>query len=281
MTTTNSEQSTQTTPTAQLSAAGVSIWLDDLSRDRLQHRHAAEADRREERGGGDHQPQHLPGRHQQGRRLPRAGHRTGRPRRGRRHGPLRDHHRGRRRRLRPVRPGGQGHQRRGRPGFHRGGSPQGAGHTGHHRRGEAPARQGGPRQRVHQDPGHRGGPGGHHRHPGRGHQRQRDADLLAGALPRGDQRLPDRAGAGQGKRPRPLAHPLGGVVLRLPGGHRDRQAPGRNRHRGSQGAQGQGRPGQRPAGLPGLRGGLRLRALGSCWPTPARGRSGRCGPPPG
>ena len=35
MTTTNSEQSTQTTPTAQLSAAGVSIWLDDLSRERL------------------------------------------------------------------------------------------------------------------------------------------------------------------------------------------------------------------------------------------------------
>jgi transaldolase len=35
MTTTNSEQSAQTTPTAQLSAAGVSIWLDDLSRDRL------------------------------------------------------------------------------------------------------------------------------------------------------------------------------------------------------------------------------------------------------
>lgn len=34
MTTTNSEQSTQT-PTAQLSAAGVSIWLDDLSRERL------------------------------------------------------------------------------------------------------------------------------------------------------------------------------------------------------------------------------------------------------
>ncbi|MDQ6754378.1 MAG: transaldolase [Actinomycetota bacterium] len=34
MTTTNSEQSAQT-PTARLSAAGVSIWLDDLSRERL------------------------------------------------------------------------------------------------------------------------------------------------------------------------------------------------------------------------------------------------------
>ncbi|HEY8296258.1 MAG TPA: transaldolase [Micrococcaceae bacterium] len=34
MTTSNSEQSAQT-PTAQLSAAGVSIWLDDLSRERL------------------------------------------------------------------------------------------------------------------------------------------------------------------------------------------------------------------------------------------------------
>ena len=40
---------------------------------------------------------------------------------------------------------------------------------------------------------------------GRGHQRQRHADLLAGALPRGDGRLPDRSGEGQGRRPRPLA----------------------------------------------------------------------------
>ena len=54
-------------------------------------------------------------------------------------------------------------------------------------------------------------------------------------------------------------HRVGGLVLRLPRGHRDRQAPRRGR-RGRL-AQGQGRHRQRPAGLPGLRGGLLLRPL--------------------
>ena len=56
-------------------------------------------------------------------------------------------------------------------------------------------------------------------------------------------------------------HRLGGVVLRLPRRHRDRQAAGQDRHRRGQGAARQGRHRQRPAGLRALRGGLRRRPL--------------------
>ena len=48
---------------------------------------------------------------------------------------------------------------------------------------------------------------------------------------RGDGRLPRRAGGGQGRRPRPVQDPFRRFVLRLPGGHRDRQAAGDDRHR--------------------------------------------------
>ena len=48
---------------------------------------------------------------------------------------------------------------------------------------------------------------------------------------RGDGRVPGRPRAGQGQRPRPDQDRLGGVVLRVPGGHRDRQAAGEDRHR--------------------------------------------------
>ena len=57
-------------------------------------------------------------------------------------------------------------------------------------------------------------------------------------------------------------HRLGGVVLRLPGRHRDRQAARQDRHRRGQGAQGQGRGRQRPARVPAVRGEVRRRALG-------------------
>ena len=64
----------------------------------------------------------------------------------------------------------------------------------------------------------------------RGHQRQRHADLLPRPLRRGHGRLPDRARAGQGGRHRPVDDPLGRVVLRLPRRHRDRQAARQDRH---------------------------------------------------
>ena len=101
---------------------------------------------------------------------------------------------------------------------------------------------------LHQDPGDRGGPA--RRSParlGRGHQRQRHADLRPRALPRGDGRLPRRARAGQGRRRRPVDDPLGRVVLRLPRRHRGRQAAGRDRHRRGAAPARQGRASPTPA----------------------------------
>ena len=71
----------------------------------------------------------------------------------------------------------------------------------------------------------------HHRLPGRGHQHQRHADLLPDQLRRGDRRLPRRPGAGPAGRPRPVPDRVGGLVLRLQGGHRGRRAAGQDRHR--------------------------------------------------
>ena len=72
----------------------------------------------------------------------------------------------------------------------------------HRRRGEDAVVARRPGKPLHQDPGDPGGPAGDHRDAGRGHQRQRDADLLARALPRGHGRVPGRHRAGQGERPR-------------------------------------------------------------------------------
>ena len=79
------------------------------------------------------------------------------------------------------------------------------------------------------------------------------------------------------RRPGPLHDPLGGVVLRLPRRHRDRQAARRDRHRRGAGAARQGRGRQRPAGLRGVRGGLRGRPLAHARRGRRQHRSGRCG----
>ena len=142
-------------------------------------------------------------------------------------------------------------------------------HRRHGRPGQAAVRRRRPAERLHQDPGDPRGPAGDHPHARRGHQRQRHADLLPRPLPRRDERLPHRAGAGPRGRPRPVRDPLGRVVLRLPRRHRDRPAADRHRHRRGQRAQGQGRRRQRPAGLPGLRGGLLDRRAGRSWPARA------------
>ena len=65
---------------------------------------------------------------------------------------------------------------------------------------------------------------GDHRDPGRGHQRQRHADLRPRPVPRRHGGLPRRPREGPRERPRPVHDPLGRVVLRLPRRHRDRQA---------------------------------------------------------
>ena len=93
----------------------------------------------------------------------------------------------------------------------------------------------------------------------------------------GHGRVPGRPGAGQGERPRPVQDRLGGVVLRVPGGHRGRQAAREDRHRRGQGAAGQGGHRQRPARLPALRARSSAPTAGRRWPTPARTRSVRCG----
>ena len=56
-------------------------------------------------------------------------------------------------------------------------------------------------------------------------------DLLRRTPPRGDGRLPGRTRGGQGGGTRPVQDPFGRIVLRLAGGHRDRQAVGEDRRR--------------------------------------------------
>src|ERR1035441_6925688 len=107
--------------------------------------------------------------------------------------------------------------------------------------------------RIAHDPVREAGPAGDQRLPGRGDQHQRHADLLAGPLRRGDRGLPDRAGTRPRCRAGPVRYRLGRVVLRVPGGHRGGPAPGQDRHRTGRRAARQGRHRQRPAGLPALR----------------------------
>ena len=118
----------------------------------------------------------------------------------------------------------RGHRRRRRPGLDRGRARAGERHRRHHRPGRRPLEDRRPAERVDQDPGDQARPAGDHRVDRGGDQRQRHADLLPRPLPRRDRRLPVRAGAGRRQRPRPVQDPLGGVVLRLPGRHRGGQA---------------------------------------------------------
>ena len=127
-----------TTPTQQLSDAGVSIWLDDLSRGRLATGTLRKLIEEKNVVGVTTNPSHLPRRHHHRPRLRRHHRRPGRRRRRRRGDRLRDHHDRRRRRLRPVRPGRRRHQGRRRPRLHRGGPPPGLGHRRHHRRSQEP-----------------------------------------------------------------------------------------------------------------------------------------------
>ena len=114
----------------------------------------------------------------------------------------------------------------------------------------------------------------------RGHQRQRHADLRARPLRQGDGRLPRGPRAGQGERQGPLEDPLRRVVLRLPRRHRDRQAPrGVRQPAGPEPARAR-RHRQRAAGLRGLREEVRRRAVRCAQGRRAPTRSARCGPRP-
>ncbi len=67
---------------------------------------------------------------------------------------------------------------------------------------------GGPPNVHDQDPRDEGGPARHHRDPRRRHQRQRHADLLPRALPRGHRRLPRRPREGEAGRTDIAVDPL-------------------------------------------------------------------------
>ena len=116
-------------------------------------------------------------------------------------------------------------RRRGRPGVDRGRPAAGQGYGQDHRRGQE--RCGGwstgPTPTSRSRPPGEGLPAITATHR-RGHQRQRHADLLAGAVRRGHRRVHGRPGEGQGERARPVQDLLGGLVLRQPGGHRGRRA---------------------------------------------------------
>ena len=182
------------TPLTRLADAGVAIWLDDLSRERLRTGNLAElvaergvvgvttnpsifASALSKGDAYDEQLRELVGHRRRRRGLP--DHDGRRPA-------------GRRRpaaRLRPDR-------RRRRSRLHRGGPAARQGHGRHDRLGEVPVGDGRPPERLHQDPRDRRGPAGHHGRARRGHQRQRDADLLPRPLPRRAERVRDRAREG-------------------------------------------------------------------------------------
>ena len=172
--------------------------------------------------------------------------------------------------------------RRGRPGVHRGRPAQGPRHRGDHRRGQRPVVAGRPPEPLRQDPGHARGAARDHRGPRRRHQRQRHADLLPGALPRGDGRLPDRPGAG-GRRAASTSASIASVasffVSRV-----DTEIDKRLEKIGTPEAlalRGQGRRSPTP-GWPTRRTSRSSPpTAGARWPPAARGCSARCGRRPG
>ena len=198
------------TPSRQLADHGQSVWIDYLSRPFVQDGDLAGLVERGRRGRHV-QPDHLPGRDRRGRRLrrpdPRARSRRARPspRRSSSRWPSTTS-------AAPATscaPSTTSGERQGRLRLARGRPEPRARHRGDDRGGQAPARAGRPPEPVHQDPRHPGGPAGDRGdHRGR-HPRQRDADLLARALPRGRRGLRPRPRAArrERRRPRPRSPP--------------------------------------------------------------------------
>ena len=210
-----------------LADAGVSIWLDDLSRERIETGNLADLVKNSSVVGRHHEPDDLRQRPLRRRAVRRPGARA---RCGRARTSTRRSSRS------PPPTSGTPATCSSRPFDATGGvdgrvsievSP-GLAHDerGHHR---ARPRSCGPRSTGEnlfiKIPATTEGAPGHHRGARRGDQRQRHADLRPRPLRRGDGRLPRGSGEGQGQRQGPLQDPLGRVVLRLPRGHRDRQAP--------------------------------------------------------
>ncbi len=253
---------------AELSAAGVAVWLDDLSRERLATGNLAALIQRPARRRRDHQPDDL--RQGAGRR---ATPTTSRSATSRCAGSTSRRRSGRSPRydvrwacdvLRPAYDASDGRRR---PGVDRGRPAARPRHRT--RRSPRPRRCGGwstgptcsSRSRRPR------GPAGDHRDPRRGHQRQRHADLLPRPLRRGDGRLPGRAGAGEGGRHdlSEIASVASFFVSRVDT-EVDKRLDKIGTRRG-QGAARQGGDRQRPARLPALRAGSSPRTAGRRWPA--------------
>ncbi len=177
----------------------------------------------------DNQPVDLPGCAVEGHRLRRSGQGVGgsRGRRGRHH--PHGHHRRRAKRVRCAGQAVRVVRRRRRPGVDRGRPAAGPRHRQNDPAGRRAVEDRRPAQPADQDPRHPRRTTGDHRRYRRRHFGERDADLLRRTPPRGDGCLPSRTRGGQGGGTRPVQDPLGRIVLRLAGGHRDRQAVGEDR----------------------------------------------------
>ncbi len=148
-------------------------------------------------------------------------------------------------------------------------------HRGDRRAGTRAVEPARPPERDDQGPRHRGGgPGDRGAHRARG-QRQRHAAVLRRALRAGDRRLPRRARAARGRGAARRRDRLGRVVLRLA-----RRRQGRRAAAGRLGPARPRRDRQRPARLRPLPRPLRRSSAGSRCATPAPARSDRCGPAP-
>ena len=249
------------TPTDQLVAQGVSIWLDDLSRERIVTGNLAELIATRNVVRRDDEPDDL-------RRCDRRrGHAAyaGQVARARRHTARQPTRRSSRSRPTTSAPPPtcsgrlRRHERGRRPRVDRGLSRPRARHRRDHRAGQGAVGEGGPPERPHQDPRDEGGPARHHRGHRLGHLRQRHPDLQPGALRRGHRGLPRGHRAGQGGRPRPVEDPLRRVVLRVARRHRGGQAPHCHRHRGGDRSEEPRRRRQRAARVRAVREGVRHR----------------------
>ena len=148
---------------------------------------------------------------------------------------------------------------------------------GHLRRGDAPPRVARPAEPLREDPGHEAGPRCDRRLHRDRQEHQRDADLLARALPRGRRGVSARPRAACRLGRRSLEGALGRELLRVARRHRGRQAARRDRDEGGACAARQARDRKCEARVRALPAGILRPALGLPCGQGRDGRSGACG----
>ena len=208
--------------TQTLHDLGQSLWLDNITRDLLDERHAQALHRRALGDRAHLQPDHLRPRHQE-----QLGLRRGDPRkvqagqvgRGRCSSSWRS-------RISPRPPTCSGRSGTGRDGVDGWVSLEVSPLLAHDTastagRRQGPARPRGAAESLHQDPGHQGRPAGHRGGDLRGRADQRDAPVLARALPGGGRGVPARHRAPHRRRAQARGR-LGRLGVRQPLGRRGR-----------------------------------------------------------